>query len=165
MERFTISLADALAVQFDKLIASRGYGNRSEAVRDLIRGAIEAERQRNDLTGPCIANLSYVYNHHERDLSERLTSLQHAHHDLTVASLHSHLDHQHCIESVILKGPAADVRRFADVMTAERGVHHGKLNLISLATGSGHAHDEHSAPHLHVHPAGSVLATKPLDHA
>lgn len=153
MERFTISLDDSLAVQFDALIAARGYGNRSEAIRDLIRGAIEADRQRDDASGLCIANLSYVYNHHERDLSERLTSLQHDHHDLTVASMHSHLDHAHCIESVILKGPTSEVRHFADALTAERGVHHGKLNLISLETDDGHRHDDHSAPHIHVHPA------------
>lgn len=148
MERFTISLDDALAIQFDKLIASRGYGNRSEAIRDLIRGAIESDRQRENIEGLCIANLSYVYNHHERDLSERLTSLQHDHHELTVASLHSHLDHDHCIESVILKGQAGEVRRFSDAMTAERGVHHGKLNLISLEIGGNHSHSEHSASHV-----------------
>lgn len=153
MERFTISLDDALAVQFDELIAARGYGNRSEAIRDLIRGALEAEQQREEGDGLCVATLSYVYQHHARDLSERLTRLQHDHHDLTVASMHSHLDHDHCIESVILKGPAAEVRRFADVMTAERGVHHGKLNLISLESDGGHTHDAHSAPHIHLRPA------------
>lgn len=153
MERFTISLDDALAAQFDSLIAARGYGNRSEAIRDLIRGAIETDRQRESLDGQCIANLSYVYNHHERVLAERLTSLQHDHHDLTVSSMHCHLDHEHCIESVILKGPTADVRRFADELTAERGVHHGKLNLVSLETGGSHTHD-HTAPHIHLHPAG-----------
>lgn len=153
MERFTISLDDALAVQFEQLIASREYGNRSEAIRDLIRGAIESDRQQDEFEGQCIANLSYVYNHHERDLSERLICLQHDHHDLTVASIHSHLDHEHCIESVILRGPIADVRRFADAMMAERGVHHGKLNLISLESGSGHTHDDHLPHHVHLHPA------------
>lgn len=153
MERFTISLDDALAHQFDQLIAERGYSNRSEAIRDLIRGAIEVDRQQTDDDGLCIANLSYVYNHHERTLSERLTGLQHDHHDLTVASLHSHLDHEHCIESVILKGPTANVRAFADAMMAERGVHHGKLNLISLETSDSHTHDDHTSPHIHLHPA------------
>lgn len=149
MERFTISLDDALAVQFDKLIATRGYGNRSEAIRDLIRGAIEADRQTNSVDGPCVANLSYVYNHHERDLSARLTSLQHDHHDLTVASMHSHLDHDLCIESVILRGTTAEVRRFADTMAAERGVHHGKLNLIGIETD---AHECSSPSTAHKHP-------------
>jgi CopG family nickel-responsive transcriptional regulator len=81
MERFTISLDEALAREFDQLIAARGYSNRSEAVRDLIRGAIESDRQRETPSGHCVANLSYVSNHHERALAERLTGLQHDHHD------------------------------------------------------------------------------------
>lgn len=132
MERFTISLDEALASQFDQLIAARGYSNRSEAVRDLIRGAIESDRLRETPAGHCVANLSYVYNHHERELAERLTGLQHDHHDLTVAAMHSHLDHDNCLESVILKGATAEVRQFADALMAERGVRHGKLNLIAL---------------------------------
>ena len=153
MERFTISLDDSLARQFDALIAERGYGNRSEAVRDLIRAAIESDRRRAPPTGHCVANLSYVYNHHERDLAERLTGLQHDHHDLTVAALHSHLDHENCLESVILKGPTADVRRFADALMAERGVRHGKLNLIALEAEQHHTHDGQGEPHVHYRPA------------
>lgn len=152
MERFTISLDESLARQFDALIATRGYVNRSEAVRDLIRAAIEQDRQREAPTGQCVANLSYVYNHHERELSERLTALQHAHHDLTVAALHTHLDHDHCLESVILKGATADVRQFADALVAERGVRHGKLNVIALEAEYHHAHDEHGTDHVHYHP-------------
>lgn len=152
MERFTISLDESLARQFDALIAARAYVNRSEAVRDLIRAAIEQDRQREAPTGQCVANLSYVYNHHERELSERLTALQHAHHDLTVAALHTHLDHDHCLESVILKGATADVRQFADALVAERGVRHGKLNVIALEAEYHHAHDEHGTDHVHYHP-------------
>jgi len=153
MERFTISLDESLASQFDQLIAARGYSNRSEAVRDLIRGAIESDRQRDPPAGHCVANLSYVYNHHERELAERLTSLQHDHHDLTVAAMHTHLDHENCLETVILKGPSADVRHFADILIAESGVRHGKLNVIALETEHQHAHDEHSAAHVHYRPA------------
>ncbi len=153
MERFTISLDESLASQFDQLIAVRGYRNRSEAVRDLIRGAIEGDRQRQAPAGHCVANLSYDFNHHERELAERLTSLQHDHHDLTVAAMHSHLDHENCLESVILKGPTADVRQFADALMAECGVRHGKLNLIALEAEHQHAHDEHGAAHVHYRPA------------
>ena len=153
MERFTISLDDSLASQFDTLIAGRGYGNRSEAVRDLIRAAIESDRRRAPPSGHCVANLSYVYNHHERDLAERLTGLQHDHHDLTVAALHSHLDHENCLESVILKGPTAAVRRFADALIAERGVRHGRLNLIALESEQHHAHDGQGEPHIQYRPA------------
>lgn len=153
MERFTISLDESLARQFDALIANRGYSNRSEAVRDLIRAAIEGDRQRDEPSGFCVANLSYVYNHHERELAERLTGLQHDHHDLTVAALHSHLDHENCLESVILKGPTREVRQFADALVAERGVRHGKLNVIALEAEHHHAHDEHGEAHVHLRPA------------
>ena len=153
MERFTISLDDSLARQFDELIAARGYVNRSEAVRDLIRGAIESDRQRGEPSGQCVASLSYVYNHHERELSERLTGLQPDHHDLTVAAMHTHLDHDNCLENVVLKGLTADVRQFADALIAERGVRHGKLNLIALETEFHHAHDAHGSDHVHYRPA------------
>ena len=152
MERFTISLDESLARQFDELIAARGYSNRSEAVRDLIRGAIESDRQRDPPSGHCVANLSYVYNHHERDLAERLTGLQHANHDLTVAAMHSHLDHDNCLESVILKGSTAAVRQFADALMAESGVRHGKLNVIALEAERHHAHDDHGEAHVHYRP-------------
>jgi CopG family nickel-responsive transcriptional regulator len=153
MERFTISLDESLASQFDQLIAERGYSNRSEAVRDLIRGAIEGDRQRAKPSGHCVANLSYVFNHHERELAERLTSLQHDHHDLTVAAMHTHLDHENCLETVILKGATTDVRQFADALIAERGVRHGKLNVIALEAEQHHAHDEHGEAHVHYRPA------------
>jgi CopG family nickel-responsive transcriptional regulator len=153
MERFTISLDESLASAFDSLIAARGYGNRSEAVRDLIRSAIESDRQRAAPSGHCVANLSYVYNHHERELSERLTELQHQHHDLTVAALHAHLDHVNCIESVILKGPTAQVRQFADAMVAERGVRHGNLNVVALEAEHHHSHHGNGDAHVHYRPA------------
>ncbi len=152
MDRFTISLDESLASQFDRLIAERGYNNRSEAVRDLIRGAIEADRQRTAPTGHCVANLSYVYNHHERELAERLNGLQHEHHDLTVAAMHAHLDHDNCLESVVLRGETAVVRHFADSLMAERGVRHGALNVIALEAEHFHSHGEHGARHQHYRP-------------
>lgn len=157
MERFTISLDDELARQFDELIADRGYRNRSEAVRDLLRGQLEQERAVRADAPYCVANLSYVFNHHERELSERLTGMQHQHHDLTVASLHAHLDHENCIESVILKGETASVRAFADAVMAERGVRHGRLNLISGDVDQGrHSHGGllggKAKPHMHFRP-------------
>jgi CopG family nickel-responsive transcriptional regulator len=100
-----------------------------------------------------VANLSYVFNHHERALAERLTALQHEHHDLTVAAMHTHLDHENCLESVILKGPTAKVRQFADALTAQAGVRHGHLHVIALQAEHHHAHDAEGAPHLHYRPA------------
>jgi CopG family nickel-responsive transcriptional regulator len=153
MERFTISLDAGLARQFDAFIAKRGYGNRSEAVRDLLRGALEQETVSEAASGHCVANLSYVYNHHERELAERITALQHERHDLTVAAMHCHLDHENCLESVILRGSSDAVRRFAEALIAERGVRHGAFNLIAVEkSGSGHTHDALGSPHVHYRP-------------
>lgn len=161
MERITISLDESLAREFDALIERRGYQNRSEAVRDLLREYLEASRAAETRAAgnpQCVANLSYVYNHHARDLAERLTGLQHDHHDLTVATMHAHLDHEHCIESLILRGPTTRVRAFADLMTAERGVSHGLLNVVSVEVATRtHAHDYRPAgaqaqAHVHLRP-------------
>jgi CopG family nickel-responsive transcriptional regulator len=157
MERFTISIDEDLAREFDALIARRGYSNRSEAFRDLLRGHLESSRVDGGKGGYCVANLSYVYNHHERDLAERLTELQHGHHDLTVATMHAHLDHDNCLESVILKGPTDQVRAFADALTAERGVRHGQVNVVSVEVDHGrHSHgyvpQGKAASHLHLKP-------------
>lgn len=157
MERFTISIDESLALEFDRLIEQHGYRNRSEAVRDLLRGYLERERLERDESAHCVANLSYVYNHHERELAERLTTLQHHHHDLTVATMHVHLDHEHCLESVVLRGQTAAVRGFAEALMAERGVRHGQINLVSVEVDHGHhAHGYvlagKTAPHLHLKP-------------
>lgn len=166
MERFTISLNEDLAREFDRLIGDRGYRNRSEAVRDLLRGQLEESRQARGEARHCVANLSYVYNHHERELAERLTAIAHEHHDLTVSTLHAHLDHEHCLESVILRGATLAVRAFADALMAERGVRHGKLNLVSVEAEEGrHSHGyvkqvphgakskvKAGAAHLHLKP-------------
>ena len=106
-----------------------------------------------------MANLSYVYNHHERDLGERLTRAQHAHHDLCVSTMHAHLDHEACLETVILRGPVQAVREFAQAIIAERGVRHGSLNVISVSVSPGahdHAHgaETHSHDHVHLKPRG-----------
>jgi CopG family nickel-responsive transcriptional regulator len=156
MERFTISLDEELAHEFDHLIAERGYSNRSEAVRDILRGHLARLRETHDQDGPCVANLSYVYNHHERELSERLAHHQHDHHELTIASTHAHLNHDNCIETVLLRGPASTVRRFADSLMAERGVHHGQLNLVMV-----NAEASSAKPAGHGHTHGKTLSRKP----
>lgn len=158
LERFTVSLDGDLAAAFERLIAERGYKNRSEAVRDLLRAALESSRQTDDGAGHCVASLSYVYNHHERDLAERLTALQHGQHDLTVATMHAHLDHENCLESVILRGATPAVRAFADALIAESGVRHGQINLIAVDVAGGHGHTHGYVPrgrttaHLHLKP-------------
>jgi CopG family nickel-responsive transcriptional regulator len=150
MERFTISLDEELAAAFDALISQRGYTTRSEAVRDILRDRLQRRDQTSDGNGFCVASLSYVYNHHERQLAERLAELQHAHHELTVATMHVHLDHDECLETVSLKGPARTVRQFAEKIIAEKGVRHGQLNLVSVELGAAHKHD--GTRHRHLTP-------------
>ncbi len=152
MDRFTISLDEKLATAFDDLIKERGYATRSEAVRDILRAHLQSSAEKRDTQGACVANLSYVYNHHERELSERLTRIQHAHHELTVSTMHAHLDHDQCIETVMLKGPVAQVRGFAQEIIAERGVRHGVLNLINVDLGPTHTHRGTTHSHRHLIP-------------
>lgn len=154
MERITMSIDEPLAREFDALITRRGYASRSEAMRDLLRRELETQRGDGDGDGWCVANLSYVYNHHQRDLTERLTEAQHAHHDLVVASTHVHLDHDNCLETVILKGRTDAVRAFAQRIEAERGVRHGQLNVIGVHTDDHHRgfKARSHAGHLHFIP-------------
>jgi CopG family nickel-responsive transcriptional regulator len=154
MQRFTISLDDDLAASFDELIAARGYVNRSEAVRDLIRERLGNATLDTRAAKFCVANVSYVYDHHEQQVTSRVMALQHEHHDLVVSSLHTHLDHNHCLESVVLRGPTAAVQACAQQLVALRGVRHGQMHLVPLAeenTGHRHAHS-HGAGHKHLTP-------------
>lgn len=161
MERFTISLDRQLAREFDQLIRAKGYVNRSEAVRDVLREKLEQSRLVHEEAPHCVASLSYIYNHHERDLAERLTAAQHQHHDLCVSALHVHLDHDNCMETVILRGPTRAVRAFAEAVMAECGVRHGQLNLVAAdLSAGGHHHRPQGARsqgsdhlyHLHSRP-------------
>ncbi len=131
MDRFTVSLEEELLARFDAHIRDRGYANRSEAVRDILRRTLEAERLEAE-EGDCVACFSYVYDHGARELSRRLTETAHAHHGLTLSTLHVHLDHDTCMEAAILHGPAAEVRRYADAVAAETGVRHGSLNAVPV---------------------------------
>jgi CopG family transcriptional regulator, nickel-responsive regulator len=144
MQRLTISIDDDLARSFDRLVREKGYENRSEAFRDLVRKELGEEQLLKGSAKHCIGTLSYVYNHHERQLAARLTGMQHDHHDMTVSTMHAHLDHENCIETVILRGATAAVTRFAQDVIAQTGVRHGKFYPIpaDLESGkkSGHAH-------------------------
>ena len=151
MERFTISLSESLAAQFDELIHKKGYQNRSEAVRDMVRDLLRAEQLEGDKSVHCVASLSYVYDHHARDLAERLTELQHRHHHLVLSAMHVHLDHDNCLETMILKGTVAAVRGFADRVQGERGVRHGQLNLVPVQSSDAHAGDGPHRHHGHLH--------------
>jgi CopG family nickel-responsive transcriptional regulator len=123
--RFGVSLDEDLLRPFDALCAGRGYGNRSEAIRDLIRKALVEASERED--GECAGTLSLVFDHHIPDLTKKLTALQHEDHDIVIAGMHVHLDHHNCLEVLVLKGTARRVRKLADALCAVRGVKHGSF--------------------------------------
>ncbi|MGQ0618988.1 MAG: nickel-responsive transcriptional regulator NikR [Panacagrimonas sp.] len=150
MRRFTISIDDDLADAFDAWAHRHRYQQRSEAFRDLLRAQIEQERFEFQEADHCVAALSFVYNHHERDLASRLTSGQHEHHGLVMATLHVHLDHDHCLETVLLRGRTDRVGSYAQSVIAERGVRHGRVHQIPVdIEDSDHRGQEHSHTHLH----------------
>ncbi len=149
MRRITISVEESLAQQFDDLIERRGYANRSEAFRDLLRTRIESERKARYTTLHCVATVTYIYNHHERELSSRLNSAQHAHHDLCVTTSHIHLDHDNCLETVVLRGKFKDVSSFADRLVAESGVRHGNIHIVPVQLDAPAKHLHH---HTHLLP-------------
>jgi len=130
MQRVTITLDDDLVVELDRFISAHGYQNRSEAIRDLARGGLEREIEQAHPKSECVAAVIYVYDHESRELPRRLTRTYHDHHDLTVATFHVHLDRESCMEVTALKGPASEVRDFAEHVIAERGIRNGHIVLV-----------------------------------
>ncbi len=127
--RTGISLERELLADFDRLIARKGYGSRSEAIRDLVREhSVEADVARNKVV---VGALTVVYDHHQPRLSERLIAAQHHYHGKVLATTHVHLDARHCLEVVIVKGRSAEVQHLADHILSLRGVKHGKLVMTT----------------------------------
>ena len=124
--RFGISIDSRLLKRFDELIDKKGYVNRSEAIRDLIRNEL-VEEQWAQQDVETVGTVSLVYNHHTHDLSDKLTEHQHSHHEAIISALHVHLDAHHCLEVVVMKGKAGDIKRLADELIGTKGVKHGKL--------------------------------------
>lgn len=153
MERITISLEDELLGELDAYMERKGYANRSEALRDVLRAELAADRLSTGRAAQCVACLTYVYNHEERELSQRLVRAQHAHHDVGLSTLHVHLDHENCMEAVILHGSTGNVREFANGIMAQRGVRHGHLHVVPAdIVIQRHEHGHREAPHTHSRP-------------
>ena len=130
LSRIGVAIDSALLEKFDELIGRRGYTNRSEAFRDLIRDAlIEQTAQQPDSI--VVGTLTLVYDHHVRMLSERLTGMQHEHFHNVLSTLHVHLDHDNCLEVLVLKGKAQAVQKMADALISTKGVKHGRLTITS----------------------------------
>ncbi len=130
--RFGVSLDSDLLHDFDALCNKKGYENRSEAIRDLIRKSL-VEQEWSHSTGQVAATLTLVYDHHKSDLAQKLTQAQHDTHHLIVATLHVHLDHDNCLEVLILKGKAEAIKALADKLMAIKGIFWGELSLATTA--------------------------------
>ncbi len=128
--RFGISIDDKLLESFDQLIEQKRYMNRSEAIRDLIRAAL-VDTKWQDGEEEMVGTVTIVYNHHVRDLSDKLTEHQHAHHHQIISALHVHLDAHNCLEVLVVRGKAQDVRKIADELIGVKGVKHGKLVMTT----------------------------------
>jgi CopG family nickel-responsive transcriptional regulator len=146
MQRLTITVDDDLVADVDEFIAARGYANRSEAIRDLVRSGLQQSSLEVAGSRDCIATLSYVYDHAARELPKRLTQDFHEHHHLAQATLHVHVSHDSCLEVTVLRGRSSEVKAFADHVIAERGVRHGHV-VFMPADVDAHAHDHGHAHH------------------
>ncbi|HLH38994.1 MAG TPA: nickel-responsive transcriptional regulator NikR [Bryobacteraceae bacterium] len=134
LSRIGVAIDSALLQKFDDLIARRGYTNRSEAFRDLIREAlIEKTSERADSL--VVGTLTLVYDHRVRMLADRLTSMQHENFHHVLSTLHVHLDHDNCLEVLVLKGKSSTVRKIADALISTKGVKHGRLTITTSGAG------------------------------
>ena len=134
LARIGIAIPEELLEEFDRLIERRGYTNRSEAVRDLVRKELVDEIS----TSPAAevyGTVTLIYDHHARLLLDKLTDLQHQYHDAIMSSVHVHLDHDNCLEVILVRGKSASVRKLADSLIATKGVKHGRFMLTTSAHG------------------------------
>jgi len=124
--RFGVSIEPDLLKKFDKMIKKEGYTTRSEAIRDLIRDNLIKEKNRNP-DAEAIATLTMVYDHHVRNLTDKLLDLQHDHTKEILTTTHVHIDHHNCLEVLVLKGKTRNIQKLADNIKALRGIKHGEL--------------------------------------
>ena len=128
--RFGVSIEDGLLRRFDRLIARKGYGNRSEAIRDLIRDVLvtdEGEAGIEETAG----TITLVYSHDVRELTDTLTDIQHRYHGSVISTMHIHLDNHTCLEVLVVKGKGGEIKKIADRLIGTKGVLHGKLTLTT----------------------------------
>jgi CopG family nickel-responsive transcriptional regulator len=134
LSRIGVAIDSDLLVRFDHFIAKQGYTNRSEAFRDLIRDRLVSATV-DDPRARVVGTVTLIYDHHSRLLPEKLMNLQHDNHDLIVCTTHAHLDHDSCLEVVILRGESRRVQRLADMLIGTKGVQHGRLVMSSPKVG------------------------------
>lgn len=129
--RFGISLDRMLLDRFDNLIEKKGYTNRSEAIRDLIRDSLVQEEWESSPNNETVGTITIVYSHDTRELADKLTDIQHHHYNLIISTMHVHLDEHNCLEVIAVKGKAKDIKVVADRLIGTKGVKHGKLTLTT----------------------------------
>jgi CopG family nickel-responsive transcriptional regulator len=150
LSRIGIALDSDLLERFDRSIAASGYTNRSEAFRDLIRDRLVSERTAApDAT--VVGTVTLIYDHHAHGVSEKLTELQHAHHQLIVSTSHAHLDHDSCLEVLIVHGKARLVEQLAECIIGLKGVQHGRL-VMTVPGSAMESKQQGAAKHSHTHP-------------
>ncbi|HDN51491.1 MAG: nickel-responsive transcriptional regulator NikR [Thermoplasmata archaeon] len=131
ISRFGVSIEHELLGTFDRTIKKKGYTNRSEAIRDLIRDFLVRERwEQSDET--VVGALTIIFDHEKRGISDRLIELQHDEHPHIISTMHIHLDKHHCMETLAIKGKASEVKRIADRLISTKGVKHGKLIMTAI---------------------------------
>jgi CopG family nickel-responsive transcriptional regulator len=130
LSRIGVAIDAGLLDKFDRLIAQRGYTNRSEAFRDLIRDEL-VEKAWEAPESHVVGTVTLVYDHHVRLLNEKLTGIQHDFHRSILSTLHVHLDHDNCLEVLVLRGKASEVRKVADALISTKGVKHGRLTMTT----------------------------------
>jgi CopG family nickel-responsive transcriptional regulator len=135
LTRFGISMEDELLHEFDRLISHKGYTNRSEAIRDIVRDKLIEENIKMS-HGIVFGALVFLYDHHKRELEKKLSNLQHEYFKNIISTSHVHVDHDHCLEVVMLKGEAKTLKRIAEILLSLKGVQHGKLTLTSSLKGT-----------------------------
>ncbi len=134
LSRIGVAIDSDLLAKFDQLMADRGYTNRSEAFRDLIRDEL-VEKSWESADAEVVGTVTLVYDHHVRMLGEKLTDLQHDHHKNILSTIHVHLDHDNCLEVLIVKGPAGAVQKIAGALISTKGVKHGRLTITTTGAG------------------------------
>lgn len=151
LSRIGIALDSDLLKRFDRLIERQGYTNRSEAFRDLIRDRLVKE-QTAAPEATVVGTVTLIFDHQSHGITEKLTEVQHEHHDLVVSTSHAHLDHESCLEVLIVHGKSSRVEQFADRMIGMKGVQHGRLVMTVPAHGLEHAASNgHAGRHHHKH--------------
>jgi CopG family nickel-responsive transcriptional regulator len=130
--RLSLSIEETLFKKLEKIVRLSGYQNRSEFVRDMIRDRlVETEWEKGDT--PVLCAITIVYNHHKRELSEKLTELQHRHHEIVLAATHVHLDSEICAEMIMAKGNPGNVNKLYDLLKKQKGVLHSGITMTSTA--------------------------------